>query len=319
MFKNKYQFNPETLSYDRVRLTTKQKLLQIGAFIGTLSSVIFLMAFLIFTYYFDTADYQSMQREKKNLELQLESFTAKMAAIDKQLVNIQQKDDHIYRVMFEQEPIPASVREAGFGGSDTYEKLRGFDNSELIIETAKRLDQLSSKLNIQQGSFNEIYSLAINKSEELECIPALSPISKKEHYISSFFGFRYHPILKRRKFHEGLDFAGPVGTKIYAPGNGVVKSITYSGGYGKVLKIDHGFGYVTVYAHLYKTKVKVGQKVKRGDEIASIGNSGLSTGPHLHYEVLKNGKNVDPLNFYFTDLSPEEFNKMQARADFQGK
>lgn len=319
MFKNRYQFNPETLSYDKISLTTSQKITQVVLYLGAFAVIISSISFFIFTYFFNTADYQTLMNENKQWERQYKDLNKRMSEIERVLGDVQHRDDNIYRVMLEKDPIPASIREAGFGGTDRYNKLRGFDNSNLVIETTKRLDKISSKLNIQANSLEEIYSLAKRKSKELECIPALSPVSKKRCYISSFFGNRFHPILKRRKFHEGLDFAAPVGTKIYAPGDGVVKSVAFSGGYGRVIKIDHGFGYKTLYAHLYKVKVKVGDKVKRGQVIATIGNSGLSTGPHLHYEVLKDGKHVNPIHYYFGDLTPEEFNEMKILADNQKK
>ncbi len=310
MFKNKYQFNPETLSYDKIELSRSQKIFKYFLlFLGVLISGS-LLSLLIFWYFFDTTSYQSMQREKKLLQSQYQELNKKLEKIEGVLAELEYRDDDIYRTMFNADPIPQSVRNAGYGGSDKYKKLRGFDNSPMIIATTKKIDQIAAKLNVQAVSYDEVYKLALQKSKELEAIPAIAPVSTQKTHISSFFGYRFHPILKRKRLHEGLDFAGNIGTEIYATGNGVVKESGFSGGYGRIIKIDHGFGYVTYYAHLKESIVKKGQKVKRGQLIGYLGNSGLSTGPHLHYEVHKDNVRMNPLQYYFSDLTPEEFNAL---------
>jgi murein DD-endopeptidase MepM/ murein hydrolase activator NlpD len=310
MFSNRYKFNPRTLAYEKVELTTKHKLFVISLFIAGFSAFVFLMAFFVFSYVFDTEGYESLQREKKQLIAQYQNLNTELTNINNSLQDLKERDENIYRIIFEADPIPTSIRSAGFGGSDRYERLRGFDNSELIVETARQLDKIKNKLNIQANSYAEIYNLARKKAEELQCIPAIMPVSSEKTYITSYFGYRFHPILRRHMMHDGVDFAGQIGTKIYAPGDGVVEQTSFTGGYGRVLTINHKFGYKTRYAHLYKILVKRGQKVKRGQVIATLGSSGLATGPHLHYEVHKDGVKVNPLHYYFKDLTPEKYNAM---------
>ena len=203
---------------------------------------------------------------------------------------------------------------------DQYEHLKHLDNSDLIIGTAKKIDELSKAIFVQSKSFDAIENLAKNKIEMLASIPAILPVSLKEaHQVSSSYGYRMHPIYKTMKFHAGMDFTGAIGTPIYATGNGLVVESQFDKGYGRHVIIDHGFSYKTMYAHMEKIVVKKGQPVKRGDVIGYLGNTGLSTGPHLHYEVRKNEKTVDPINFYFNDLSPDEFEKLVEIANNTGQ
>lgn len=222
---------------------------------------------------------------------------------------VSQRDDDIYRAIFGVEPMPSSVKNAGIGGIDKYANLQGYKNSKLVVETASKIDKMSAELLMLVKSYNQLTELAKEKQKMLAGIPAIQPVQNEDlTRIASGFGMRLHPILGYRKMHYGMDFTAPRGTDIYATGNGVVTEIQrHSGGYGKHIVIDHGFGYETLYAHLYKIKVKKGQKVKRGEVIGSVGNTGLSTGPHLHYEVHRNGKPVNPVNYYFNDLSSEEY------------
>ena len=232
------------------------------------------------------------------------------------------RDDNIYRVIFETDPIPSSIRRAGSGGVDQYEHLRQIDNADLLIGTAKKIDELSKAIYIQSKSFDKIEELAKNKIDMLASIPAILPVSlknKSTHQVTSSFGYRMHPIYKTPKFHAGMDFTGTVGTPIYATGNGVVIESKFDKGYGRHVVIDHGFSYKTLYAHMDKILAKKGQKIKRGDVIGYLGNTGLSTGPHLHYEVRKNNKPIDPINFYFNDLTPDEFELLVETANNTGQ
>jgi murein DD-endopeptidase MepM/ murein hydrolase activator NlpD len=242
--------------------------------------------------------------------LQYKKLNNKLEAMSESLEKIQDKDNNLYRVLLEKQPIPATVRQAGFGGADKYEGLLGYDNSDLLVETSKKVDVLSKKLDIQTDSYSELLVLAKLKMSELQSMPAIRPVSDRRASISSMFGYRMHPILKRRKMHDGIDFTAPIGTPVYAPADGTVESAGYDGGLGRTLKIRHGFGYLTVYGHLSQIKTVPGQKVKRGELIALIGNSGLSSGPHLHYEVVHYGVLIDPINFFFSDINPEDYNKM---------
>lgn len=236
----------------------------------------------------------------------------KIDNLDLLLAELEDRDDNIYRMIFEAEPIPSSVRKAGYGGSNRYLALDGYVNSEMVVNTAKRIDVLSSQLYVQSKSFDEIYDMAKNKSEMLSCIPAIMPVKGTDIYrISSHYGHRTDPFYKVTKFHGGIDFSGPVGTGIYATGDGVVSKVEKNkSGYGNNIIVDHGYGYKTRYAHLHSFSVKKGDKVKRGQEIGKMGNTGKSTAPHLHYEVIKNNKAINPINFFYNDITPEEYDKI---------
>ena len=222
---------------------------------------------------------------------------------------MEERDNNLYRVYFEASPIPEEQRRAGFGGVNRYKDLEGYDNSDLVINTAKRLDILTKQTVVQSRSLDEIERLAANKAALIEAIPTIQPVKNKDlTRIASGFGYRSDPFTKARKMHFGMDFTAKRGTPVYATGNGVVKRAdSRSSGFGKHIRIDHGFGYISLYAHLSKYNVRRGQKVKRGDIIGYVGNTGRSAGPHLHYEIIKDNKKINPLNFYYGNLSPEEF------------
>ena len=269
------------------------------------------MTFVFFTF-FDSPKEKMLNREIENMVFQYNQIKDKLNQISLVMADLQNRDDNIYRVIFEAEPIPNSIRKAGYGGVNRYEALKGYNNSDLIINTTKKLDQISKQLYIQSKSFDEIIELAKHKSEMLAAIPAIQPVSNKNlSRMASGFGPRIDPIYKTKKFHAGMDFSAKTGTPIYATGNGKVIRVRKSRkGYGNHVKIDHGYGYVTLYAHMQKYIVKKGQKVKRGEVIGYVGNTGKSVAPHLHYEVHKNGKKVNPVNFFYNDLTSEEYEKM---------
>ena len=269
------------------------------------------MIFVFFTF-FDSPKEKMLNREIENMVFQYNQIKDKLNQISLVMADLQNRDDNIYRVIFEAEPIPNSIRKAGYGGVNRYEALKGYNNSDLIINTTKKLDQISKQLYIQSKSFDEIIELAKRKSEMLAAIPAIQPVSNKNlSRMASGFGPRIDPIYKTKKFHAGMDFSAKTGTPIYATGNGKVIRVRKSRkGYGNHVKIDHGYGYITLYAHMQKYIVKKGQKVKRGEVIGYVGNTGKSVAPHLHYEVHKNGKKVNPVNFFYNDLTSEEYEKM---------
>ncbi len=307
----RYRFNLQTLAYEKVKVTWQDRIKRLFARItwGFMFAILFM--FLIYSY-FDAPKEKILKRENAQLKLQYEILNRKLSIIHSSLEDLQQRDDNIYRVIFEAEPISKEQRNAGFGGVNRYKNLEGIDNSEMIIETAKRVDKLAKQLYIQSKSFDEIFELSKQKEKMLSCIPAIQPISNQDlTRVASGFGYRIHPIYKTSKMHTGMDFTSPVGTDIYATGNGVVKSIEMSNkGYGYHVVISHGFGYETLYAHMSKIKVRAGQAINRGEVLGVVGNTGTSSGPHLHYEVIKDGNKIDPLNFYYNDLSPDEFEKM---------
>ncbi|MGB5359015.1 MAG: M23 family metallopeptidase, partial [Eudoraea sp.] len=254
----------------------------------------------------------SLQRESKNYELRFELLNKKMEQMEYVLANIEDRDNNIYRLYFEANPIPEEQRKAGFGGVNRYKSLEGFNNSEMITSTTKRLDIIQKQMVIQSKSLDEITKLAEEKEKLLAAIPAIQPVNNEElTRMASGFGWRSDPFTKARKMHRGMDFTAPKGTPIYASGDGVVKRAdNNASGYGKHIRIDHGYGYMTLYGHLSKYNVKRRQKVKRGDLIGFVGSTGRSEAPHLHYEVWKEGERINPINFYYGSLSAEEFENM---------
>jgi len=311
MAKNKYKFNKDSLKYDKIVFNRKQKLFRISSYI--ISFLLIAVLFnILYSIFFDTPKEKGLKREKIQLASQYKLLNTKFDLIEKTLFDLKDRDDNIYRVIFEAEPIPASVRSAGIGGINRYKDLEGYNNSQIVINTAKRLDKITKELYIQSKSYEDVLEMIRNKEKMISSIPAIMPISNKDlKRTASGWGWRIHPIYKIRKFHYGMDFTASTGTEIYATGDGVVDIVESSlRGYGKKIVVNHGFGYETLYAHLSKFKVKKGQKVKRGDVIGYVGTTGTSTAPHLHYEVHKNGKKVNPVHFYFEDLTASEYEKM---------
>ncbi|MDM8001472.1 MAG: M23 family metallopeptidase [Bacteroidota bacterium] len=309
--KTKYKFNHETLSFDKIRLGLRQTFLRLfGYFVASL----FLAGIygFIFAFIFDSPKEKALKREIAQLTLQYELMNREMENVEKVLTHLQETDDNLYRTIFESEPVPSSYREGGIGGVNRYEELEGFSNSELVIETAKRLDGIRKKIYVQSQSFDELIAYAKEKEEMLSSIPAIQPVSNHDlKRTASGYGYRIHPIYKISKFHAGMDFTAPTGTDVYATGNGVVREVKSARReLGNHVIIDHGFGYQTIYAHLDRFNVREGQKVKRGDIIGFVGSTGLSTAPHLHYEVHVNGNAVNPALYYFNDLTPEEYERM---------
>lgn len=314
MAKKKYKFNPDTLSYDRVGMSVKEKLTKIMAYFSTSLALALLIVVAVLNAY-ETPKTKALKRENQRLLTQYELMSKDLDKIENVLTELQQRDDNIYRVIFESDPIPTSIRKAGFGGTNKYSHLESMDNNELVISTAKKLDIIAKQAYIQSKSYDDVLQMALNKEKMLASLPAIMPVTNKDlKRTASGWGYRMHPIYKVRKFHYGMDFSAPVGTPVYATGDGVITTVTGSKrsrvGLGLHIKIDHGYGYETVYGHLSGFNVKRNQKVKRGELIGYVGNTGGSTAPHLHYEVHKNGKKVNPAYYYFKDLSPQEYDKM---------
>jgi murein DD-endopeptidase MepM/ murein hydrolase activator NlpD len=311
MPRTKYKFNPESLSFDRIRLGIGEMLLRFLAYlVGSVLIAVFY--WIIFAAFFDSPKEKALEREVQQLTIQYDLINREMGNVENVLEDLQKTDDNLYRTIFEAEPIPPTLREGGVGGVNRYKSLEGYKNSNLVIETITRLDKIRKKVYVQSKSFDALIDLARNKEDMLRSVPAIIPISGKDlTRIASGFGLRIHPIYKIIKFHYGMDFTAPAGTDIYATGNGVVSSVQSSQrGLGKNIVIDHGFGYVSIYAHLSNFNVRVGQKVQRGDVIGFVGNTGTSIANHLHYEIKLNGVNVDPVNYYFEDLSPSEYDRV---------
>ncbi len=310
MAKVKYYYDSDTLSYRKIEYKKGRKTkIFILSLLGMFLSGFLLLVIYLNIPYIETPKEKALKRELSNMELQFELLNKKMIQAQTVLSEIETRDNSIYRVYFEANPISDEQRKAGFGGVNRYNNLEGFDNSNLIISTSKKLDVLTKQIVVQSKSLDEIARLAEEKEQLLKAIPTIKPVKNEDlTRMASGYGYRSDPFTKARKFHRGMDFTAPRGTPVYATGNGVVKRADRrSSGYGRHIRITHGFGYISLYAHLYKYVVRRGQKVKRGDLIGFVGSTGRSQAPHLHYEIIKDGKHVNPLNFYYGNLSPEEF------------
>ena len=317
MAKIKYHFDSETLSYVPVESSRTLKISRLLIFF--ISSFLFggiILFVLLNTSLVNTPQELLLQREVQNYKLQFELINRRVIQMENVLKNIEDRDNNIYRVYFEASPIPEEQRKAGFGGVNRYKDLEGYDNSNLIINTTKKIDILTKQLVIQSKSLDEILTLAEEKENLLASIPSIQPIRNEDlKRMASGYGWRIDPFTKKRRRHFGMDFSAVRGTPVYATGNGIIKRAdNRAAGFGKHIRVDHGFGYVSIYAHLDKYNVKRGQKVKRGEIIGFVGNTGRSVAPHLHYEIVKDGKKINPINFYYGNLSPDEFNILVQQA-----
>ena len=314
MAKVKYYYDEDTLSYRKITVRKTDYFRKIlFSVLGVI--LIAFIGFIAFSQIIESPTQRAQKRELENLKFHYELLSKRIEESSGILNQLQDRDNNIYRSYFEANPIPEEQRKAGFGGVNRYKNLDGFDNSELIKNLTKEVDVLSKQMVVQSKSLDEIVKLAKEKEDMLASIPAVLPVKKGEFYVASGYKMRMHPILKINKFHKGMDFTAPKGTPVYASGKGRVSLAQRSSTFGKVIYIDHGYGYRTIYAHLNKMVVKRGQQVKRGDLIGYVGNTGLSVAPHLHYEVHKNGRALNPINFYYGDLSAEEFATLQEKSE----
>ena len=319
MAKVKYYYDSDTLSYRRIE-QSKGYISKIVILIAFSVLLVMFTGFIVLSQFLKTPDQLAQERELENLKLNYQLLNKRLDESSSILAQLQQRDNNIYRAYFEANPIPEEQRKAGFGGVNRYSYLEGYDNTQLVVNATKKLDILSKQMVVQSKSLDEIVSLAKEKETMLASIPAIMPIKKEDlSYVASGYKYRMHPILKIRKFHKGMDFKAATGTPIYASGNGKVVLAQRSATFGKVVYIDHGFGYRTIYAHMSKMATRKGRKVKRGDIIGYVGNTGRSVGSHLHYEVHKNGRALNPINFYYVDLTPEEFLAMQIASEEEGQ
>ncbi|PID68797.1 MAG: peptidase M23 [Flavobacteriales bacterium] len=320
MAKVKYYYDSDTLSYRKIELRKRDKLKRfLVFFLGAVSfGILFMFTALQFI---ESPKEKALNRELENMKLRYELLDKKMNQASQVLEGLQHRDNEIYRLYFEASPIPEEQRKAGFGGVNRYKSLEGFQNSDMIIDASKKMDILAKQLYVQSKSLDEIIALAEDKEELLAAIPAIQPVRNEDlTRVASGYGWRSDPFTKARKMHKGMDFTAPTGTPIYATGNGIVdRADNRATGFGEHVEIDHGFGYKTIYAHMSKYAVKKGQKVSRGDLIGYVGNTGRSSGPHLHYEVHKNGKAINPINFYYGNLTPDEFEEMLRIASQEGQ
>jgi len=314
-----YIYNPKTRTYDRIYPTFRQRVIHVlkRLFVGMGFGA---GSFILLLWIFGSPSEKQLRIENSRLLAQYNVLSRRLDEALGVMQGIQQRDDNLYRVVLQADPVADAVRKAGYGGTNRYEELMDMANVDLVINTTQKMDMLNRQLYIQSKSFDEVVDLFKGHDEMLKCIPAIQPVSNKNlKQTASGYGMRIDPIYKTAKFHAGMDFSANIGTPIYATGNGTVIKAGWESAYGNLIKVDHGFGYVTWYAHLSKVKVRVGQKVVRGEVIGEVGNTGKSTGPHLHYEVHVKGKVVNPVNYYFMDLSAEDYDKMIELAANQGK
>lgn len=310
MSKVKYYYDSETLSYRKIEPKRGRKLgIIFLSILGIFLSGFMLLIVYLNIPYIETPKEKTLKRELANMELQYDLLNRRLDDATAVLDELAERDNNLYRIYFEANPIPEEQRKAGFGGVNRYRDLEGFDNSKLIINSNRKLDILTKQIVVQSRSLDEIAQLAEEKEQLLMAIPAIQPVKNEDlTRMASGFGYRTDPFTKARKFHYGMDFTAPRGTPVYASGDGeVTRADNTAAGYGNHIRIDHGYGYESLYAHLYKYNVRKGQKVKRGDLIGFVGSTGRSEAPHLHYEIFKDGDKINPINFYYGNLSPEEF------------
>lgn len=322
MAKIKYYYDTETCKYERVKTKTSDVILNA---LGILSLTVAMAVGLLILYsnYFESPKELLLKNDVKELEFYYNKLGKEVQALNEILSGIEYRDDNIYRKVLGAEPIDKTIRNAGVGGADRYLDLRqkNLSHEDLVLDLHEKVDLLRRKLYIESKSQDEVVKLAEKKEKLYAAIPAIQPISNKQLVaLASGFGWRTHPIYKVKKMHSGIDFAAAIGTPIYATADGKVASVEVKfSGYGKVVEIDHGFGYRTRYAHMHEFAVRSGQNVKRGDLIGYVGNTGLSTAPHLHYEVLINGTQVDPVHYFYNDLTPAEYEKVLELASIENQ
>jgi len=316
MRKHHIRFNEAQLRTEAVPFTTADYVRWFLVRV-VLFAVLAAGSILIFDQYFESPKVRSQKRQIEFLEFQLTTMEGQVADMTGALEELSERDEVIYRNIFGAEPYPAHLRNPGFGGADRYRDLRGLEQSEQVIALREHMAELERRMVAQGESFQELVDLAGSKAEMLESIPAIQPVRNSDlKRMASGYGYRIHPIYKVRKMHWGMDFAAPTGTEIFATGNGKVVEVKKKyNGYGHHIKIQHGYGYETLYAHMSKILVRRGQRVERGEVIGLVGSTGTSVAPHLHYEVFKDGRRVNPAHYYFNDLSPEQYEQLLAESE----
>lgn len=311
MQKEKYYYNPNTLKYEKYKISISQRILRV---LGFFTSAFFFgfLAMVLGYSAFDNPEEQNKKNELKQMQEKYEILDKRISALSKVLEDMSDRDDNIYRVIFESEPLPDNLRKGGINKSKIYAELKNLSESNIITNTLAKLESLEKRTYVQSKSYDELAKLIKNKEAMLASIPAIQPVSNKDlKRIASGFGYRIDPVYKTPRMHTGLDFTAETGTPVYSTGDGVVEIAGSQGdGYGNKVVIKHGYGYETLYGHNSKVLVRAGEKVKRGQTIALVGSTGKSTGPHCHYEVWKNGTKIDPVNYFFNDLTPEQYDQM---------
>ncbi len=311
----RYHFNPNKLTFEKAKVSFGQRMLRFFGFIAATSIFAFLIIVFAYTY-LDSPKEKQLKAEIENMNQKYEQLNENLDLVGKALEDIQDRDDNIYRVIFEAEPIDVSLRNQERRFRHKNNEANRFDNSETIAQSTEKIDKVIKRLYIQSRSFDEVTRLAKDKQKMLASIPAIRPLSAKDQIaFASGFGSRIDPIYKTIKMHTGLDFTANTGKEIHASGDGVVSYAAFDHGYGNHVIINHGFSYQTLYGHMSKIKCRPGQRVKRGEIIGYVGSTGKSTAPHLHYEVIKNGTKINPVNFFYNDITPAEYEQMLKNAE----
>lgn len=320
MRKQKYYYNSKTQSYEKAKSTWRWKLLKGIIYVGSVCALAIGLSIIIFNY-FETPQEKIANRELAKMEDEYLVLTQRVQNIEGLIEELGKRDDNIYRVIFEAEPISEEVRKSGIGGGNQYSDLLNLPKGKLIRNTKLKVDQIEKQIAVQSKSYEELKSLLEDKEEMLASIPAIQPIPEIESvYLASGFGMRYHPIYKTRKMHTGIDFSALEGTEVHVTGDGVVEKVQKDKtGYGYHIVVNHDFGYKTLYAHLSEIDVQRGEQVSRGQTIGKSGNTGTSTAPHLHYEVILNDAKINPVHFFFNDLTPEEYEQIVERAELSNQ
>ncbi len=311
MKKIKYYYNTNSLRYEKLVIPLRVKLLRILGFLaGALVTalIIVVIAFQVI----DSPKEMMMRQENNRIKEDYRLLNARVRTMQQQMAELEKRDNHVYREIFEANPIPDSARAKSLEKQQEVQLAESMEDNELAYSIAATLDRMMNRIAFQKKSYEEIEAMIRNKEKMLAATPAIQPVSNKDlSRIASGFGYRIDPVYKTVKMHAGLDIAAPQGTPIYATADGVVRLAGNTGnGYGNHVIINHGYGYETLYGHQYRIKAKVGQKVKRGELIGWVGSTGKSTGPHLHYEVHKNKRHIDPIYFFYNDLTPEQFDRI---------
>jgi len=312
MARIKYYYDTETCKYERIKIS-KWDIFLNALGILTLSLVLSVVILFVSSTYFESPQVSMLKKENSELLMYYNDMQKDITQMESMVGALQERDDNIYRVIFEADPIPSTIRQAGVGGTDRYRALREerIEREDLVLSTFGEIDKLKKQMYIQTKSYDDILQMARNKTDMLASIPSIQPIPNKNlKRLASGYGTRMHPILKVKRMHAGCDFSAPQGTPIYATGNGKISKARRMGDAGNTIIIEHGFGYKTKYFHMSGFTVKAGQTVKRGDVIGYVGNTGLSAAPHCHYEVWKDNKHINPVNFFYMDVSDEEWDKL---------
>lgn len=315
MKKIKYYYNTHTLRYEKLETPLRVKLLRVFAFIATALVTSVIISYLAFQLVGSPGE-KLLKAQNDRLHDRYEDLSAQVKVLQQEMSELEKRDNTVYRSIFEADPIPDSVRAQAMEKQKEVAKIERMGDMEVVLSVQNTLRNLTSRIQAQKTSYVELKNLMNNKEKILAATPAIQPLSNKDlTRIASGFGHRIDPVYKTIKMHAGLDFAAPQGTPIYATANGRIKTAGYSdGGYGNHVVIDHGYGYETLYGHMLRIKARTGQRISRGEVIGYVGSTGKSTGPHCHYEVHKNGNKLDPVYFFYNDLTPQQFNELLKRA-----